>query len=666
MATFQQQKQQILQVFDQVIAFAKLHKYSDTLKHLEQGQKHLAEGKLLVVVCGEFKQGKSSLLNAFLNETGLFPVDIEVTTNLVSTITYGAKEKISVVLGEQNKETVKQIQRDEIPDYVTEQRNSRNAKKAKMLVIESPNPQLKEGLVLVDTPGIGSLNTEHTAITYAFIPNADAILFVTDALKPLTTEELDFLKKRILPHTKNIIFLITKIDTLASSDQEVVLENNREKLAETLDCSPRKISLIPVSSRAKLDYLEYDEITDLKHSNFEELEQTIWQLVSEQTGQTFLLNALDELNQCLSEIKAPMQVAWNAHQNCTKEELDAQEHQIKDTQKRLQDLLSNNAKWRTILTDGLQDIRTNILQSAEDGFTEISQQANRYLNDTTLLESPEQIASLLEVDIDAMISKLGQKLSNLASKLQRELESISELDLKRLESNSLEIKRNIKFSPDDVKCQKTGTWGKLMQMTRNASFNMTAAGTIGGIAGGAIGSFFGGVGSVPGYYLGAVIGSGLAGLVGLVTGAKEGLSQVREKNKHAISLLIKQFISESQKQCNRTLIQGIVELERSMRNELTNQIERQKQAWERTLNSLQEARKLSQTKASEQAKDLQISLQQLTQLQTTVEKKAQMILNEPIITPSVQSPSSKTQPKTKQTVTKATTTNKDYGDWADE
>lgn len=144
------------------------------------------------------------------------------------------------------------------------------------------------------------------------------------------------------------------------------------------------------------------------------------------------------------------------------------------------------------------------------------------------------------------------------------------------------------------------------------------------------------------------------------------MSQVREKNKHAISLLIKQFISESQKQCNRTLIQGIVELERSMRNELTNQIERQKQAWERTLNSLQEARKLSQTKASEQAKDLQISLQQLTQLQTTVEKKAQMILNEPIITPSVQSPSSKTQPKTKQTVTKATTTNKDYGDWADE
>jgi putative ribosome biogenesis GTPase RsgA len=42
--------------------------------------------------------------------------------------------------------------------------------------MESPNPQLKEGLVLVDTPGIGSLNTEHTAITYAFIPNADAIL----------------------------------------------------------------------------------------------------------------------------------------------------------------------------------------------------------------------------------------------------------------------------------------------------------------------------------------------------------------------------------------------------------------------------------------------------------------------------------------------------------
>ena len=105
-------------------------------------------GKLFVVVAGEFKQGKSSLLNAFLNKTEIFSVDIDITTNLVSTITYGKDERVSVVLGESGKETIKQIAKSDIPDYVTEQRNVKNAKQAKMLTIESPNPQLKEGLPL--------------------------------------------------------------------------------------------------------------------------------------------------------------------------------------------------------------------------------------------------------------------------------------------------------------------------------------------------------------------------------------------------------------------------------------------------------------------------------------------------------------------------------------
>ncbi|NER05229.1 MAG: hypothetical protein F6K17_22860 [Okeania sp. SIO3C4] len=52
-----------------------------------------------IVICGEYKQGKSSLTNALLNEPELFPVDVDVTTSLVSTITYGEREKIMVVLG---------------------------------------------------------------------------------------------------------------------------------------------------------------------------------------------------------------------------------------------------------------------------------------------------------------------------------------------------------------------------------------------------------------------------------------------------------------------------------------------------------------------------------------------------------------------------------------
>ena len=180
MANYQQQKQKVLQLFKPAKTLAEGQKNIEIKQSLEEVEKRLIEEKLFVVVCGEFKQGKSSLMNALLNEPELFPVDVDITTNLVSSITYGETEKITVVLGESGKEQSQEIQRAEIPNYVTEQHNKGNFHQAKMLILQSPNPQLKEGLVLVDTPGVGSLNVEHTAVTYAFIPNADAIIFVSN------------------------------------------------------------------------------------------------------------------------------------------------------------------------------------------------------------------------------------------------------------------------------------------------------------------------------------------------------------------------------------------------------------------------------------------------------------------------------------------------------
>ncbi|WP_013324393.1 dynamin family protein [Gloeothece verrucosa] len=675
MNNYQQRKQQILKLFDQASAVANLHRYSQTQKSLDEAKQHLKEGKLFVVVCGEFKQGKSSLINAFLNEKDLFPVDTDITTNLVSTITYGKEEKISIILGEQGNETVKQISRNEIPDYVTEQRNIRNAKKAKMLVIESPNPQLKEGLVLVDTPGVGSLNTEHTAITYAFIPNADAILFVTDILKPLTTEELQFLKERIFPHCQNIIFVVTKIDAV-NNFQEIV-ENNLEKLTKVLDCSREQISIIPISSRAKLDYLKFKEKEDLELSNFSELENKIWQFISEQRGQGLLLRALNELEQSVNEMKAPIEVAVEAHQNRTKEELDELEQQMKDTQEQLQDLLDSKAEWRNILTDSLEDIKQELLVKFQQNFSQIRSQTTKYLDDPRLMKNPKQIASLVETDIDVLMSALSKDLNQQAADLYGQIETLSGLKLRNFEVELFD-QQKAHLSQETVEVQQSSLLDKSMSATRGALFNSTAGSIIGGILGGVVGGiaglFVGGVGAFPGAVAGAQIGAGLGTIGGAATGVKDGISQVQEKDqnrlKREVSRIITPFIEDSQRICHQTLNKAVKGLERSMRDEFTNQIKRQKEGWERTLRSLQVSRKLSQSKAIQQAKELQIPLQQLKQLQTTIEQLTQAIVEQPISIPSIQAPS---QPKvktpekpSKEPAKVSTSANYDSGDWADE
>ena len=58
-----------------------------------------------------------------------------------------------------------------------------------------PRPLLADGLVLVDTPGVGGLGSVHGAITSAALPMADGVLFVSDASQEFSEPEMTFLKQ---------------------------------------------------------------------------------------------------------------------------------------------------------------------------------------------------------------------------------------------------------------------------------------------------------------------------------------------------------------------------------------------------------------------------------------------------------------------------------------
>ena len=125
--------------------------------------------ELTVVVAGEAKRGKSSLLNALLNEkTPLFPVDVSVCTNVSSVVRYGETETIEAYIEDpkvKNGCRTEKISRDQIPDYVSELGNPNNYKHVKLLKACIPNQLLQEGVDFVDTPVVGSLNIEHAETT---------------------------------------------------------------------------------------------------------------------------------------------------------------------------------------------------------------------------------------------------------------------------------------------------------------------------------------------------------------------------------------------------------------------------------------------------------------------------------------------------------------------
>ena len=95
-----------------------------------------------------------------------------------------------------------------------ERGNPGNRKRVKTAILEVPF--LRRGLEFVDTPGVGSSIEANTATTYAFLPECDAVLFVTSVESPFTSVEKDFLRA-IREHVRKIFFIVNKTDLLADA-----------------------------------------------------------------------------------------------------------------------------------------------------------------------------------------------------------------------------------------------------------------------------------------------------------------------------------------------------------------------------------------------------------------------------------------------------------------
>ncbi|AFZ37950.1 GTP-binding protein HSR1-related protein [Stanieria cyanosphaera PCC 7437] len=652
--TFYRQKQQLLSLFQKAINLAKERQELATLTRLKNAAQNLINGKLMAVVAGEFKQGKSSLLDAILEEPALFPVDLDIATNLVSTIAYGKKEEITVLCGDFDRPENIIIERSQIADYVTEKGNKDNHKQARILSIESPNQKLKEGLILVDTPGLGSLNIEHTQATNTFIVNADVVLFVSDATAPLSTKELDFIRN-IHKNCPHIIFIVTKID--AVKNYQEIVESNRQKLAKTLQLAQEIIPIIPVSSRTKLAYLKSQDPEDLEDSNFETLEKQLWQLLNQQRGKILLSRALNELADNLASMQLPLQTEFQSYQKDNQEKLDELETQLQKAQNRYKSLSDHNSQWLTQLNYGIQDIRKKVLAgNFERGARQIRLRMQKYLDDPRLLAEPQQIANLIVTDVNNFAIGLGKEIVADAEILQSKIEFSSQLNLSTFEIGDLSINSP---SPDLSQVgqgEQLNWWKKTVVIGRKAASHSGSVTLIGGTIGWIFGGVFGfSVGQKFSDFArnGRLIGAAVVGVLSIPASWKKSVKEINQLElnnlKKEVAEIIKPFTEDSLSYCRDNLERGLIGLERYLQTELKEKIRLGKETWEKSLQSLQQARKLSKDKISQRLFEIKAPLQQLTQLQQATETLAQKILIPNLITVSDRSFPQSSIAKIKQT-----------------
>jgi hypothetical protein len=249
----------------------------------------LAEDRFNLVVLGEFKRGKTSLVNAILGRP-LLPTAAVPLTSVVTAVRYGPFARATILRSGLNS-------REEVPlaslaDFITERGNPGNEKGIASAEVEAPASFLKRGLYLVDTPGVGSLQSESTAATRAFLPEADAAVFVTSTEAPLSRSELSFLES-VRTYVRKVFFVVNKVDALGAEERRAVLEFVERALRERLRIERPRV--FPLSARLALDAKASGADDTLAASGLPALEAVLADFLRHERQQVFLAAIVDRL-----------------------------------------------------------------------------------------------------------------------------------------------------------------------------------------------------------------------------------------------------------------------------------------------------------------------------------------------------------------------------------
>jgi len=263
----------------------------------------LAEDRFTLAVLGQFKRGKSSLMNAIIGRE-LLPTGVLPLTSAITVLRFGPKERL--VVEREGLQWPEIAPVSQIEDYVTERGNPGNCKRVTVATVEVPLPFLRRGLEFVDTPGVGSAITANTATTYAFIPRCDAVLFVTSVDSPFTSVELEFLKE-IRQHVHKIFFIVNKIDLLAERERREVLEFVAKTIREQMGTDD--VRMFPVSCKLALASKVEHDLLAYQRSGLKPLEETLSRFLSEEKTATFLAAVVERANRLVDAEAGEIELA---------------------------------------------------------------------------------------------------------------------------------------------------------------------------------------------------------------------------------------------------------------------------------------------------------------------------------------------------------------------
>ena len=241
-ATFSGYRQTVAELRDTMMT---LKGFCDTLgmkkasESIDEIMKKAAADSFDVAVVGEFRRGKSTLINALLGKD-ILPSDVLPTTATLNRVTYGITPFVKI---EYKDGTTENIETEQLSDYVTKltEESEQRASTIRQATVHYPINYCKNNIDIIDTPGLND-DENMTAVTLSMLPQADAALFVIMAQSPFSEYERDFLENKMLvSDIGRIIFVVTRIDSFDPEDADRVIENISGRIKKYVVEKARKV-----------------------------------------------------------------------------------------------------------------------------------------------------------------------------------------------------------------------------------------------------------------------------------------------------------------------------------------------------------------------------------------------------------------------------------------
>lgn len=427
-ATYQAMVSQVSSSLSELEKLCTALKLEENSKDMERCRKKLNNHTFAVGIMGEFKRGKSTVINSLL-EQEIMPADILPCSATMNRVTYDMTPHAQLKMRDG---TVKDIPVEQLSDYVTKLTGENESRAAEVdeAVVYYPCRFCRNGVDIIDTPGLND-DERMNKISEQVIPKLDAVVMVITPDNPFSMSEAEFVRNKLMTSDlSRLIFLVNKIDQVRrASDRERVVKSIRQKIQlsvmeKTADLYGKdsqeyqdamakigSIRVYPFSALDALDgKLEGDEEL-IEKSGTKVFEEALTKMLTQERGALELGYPLNAIQRSCSEVAKAAVARKQALELSTEEFKDNQQEALQQ----IEQLRKQKQEEQKRLQASSLRTRDELEQQVASFYPTIKEQ---------LMEKIDQEAELL--DLSTLNKKAGQEaaLQQLQQAATKEMENV--------------------------------------------------------------------------------------------------------------------------------------------------------------------------------------------------------------------------------------------------